>query len=263
MINLNKLKSLANKIFEDNSGEIPVNVEQIAKNNEISIEYMEFKSNKLDGLLVFYSGKSKIFLNSNIVKNSSYYRTRFTIAHELGHYFIDEHRQHIIDKGSIFSETEYQSSDEMEKEADFFASCLLMPDEEFKSHCLEPFSPKLIFDLSEIFNVSRIATLFRYFKLNMHPMCLFIIVDGKVKYFYASDDFPYFVKDLRNIPVPSGTMADKIYKNDFSPIEKEEVDIDAWCSERKPDFETHQSIPLYEYCFQNYKNSFITVIWED
>ena len=51
----------------------------------------------------------------------------FTVAHELGHYFIDDHPRAILENGKHFSRSGYISKDRFEEEADAFATELLMP----------------------------------------------------------------------------------------------------------------------------------------
>ena len=51
----------------------------------------------------------------------------FTVAHELGHYFIDDHPSAILGSGRHLSRSGYISKDRFEREADTFATELLMP----------------------------------------------------------------------------------------------------------------------------------------
>ena len=53
---------------------------------------------------------------------------RFSIAHELGHYFIDGHLDQIpFDGNTHSSRADFVSGDRYEREADHFAAGLLMP----------------------------------------------------------------------------------------------------------------------------------------
>ena len=58
----------------------------------------------------------------------------FTIAHELGHYFLDGHPEAIFSGGNDrhYSKSGFVSDDIHEKEADAFAAELLMPENFFK-----------------------------------------------------------------------------------------------------------------------------------
>ena len=58
---------------------------------------------------------------------------RFSIAHELGHYFLEGHVDHILPKdGTHQSRAGFVSADPYEMEADHFAAGLLMPSSPFK-----------------------------------------------------------------------------------------------------------------------------------
>ena len=59
---------------------------------------------------------------------------RFTVAHELGHYFLDGHVQYLFRDGQHFHESQsgFTSDDKYEREADSFAAALLMPKQLFK-----------------------------------------------------------------------------------------------------------------------------------
>lgn len=56
-------------------------------------------------------------------------RTRFSLAHELGHYFIEDHHEYLRSGGkSHASRSEFVASTPVEQQADCFAAHLLMPD---------------------------------------------------------------------------------------------------------------------------------------
>lgn len=72
-----------------------------------------------------------IMINKNI---DNLGRKNFTIAHELGHYFL----QHQLHRNSVFCNSsdiveEGHQQNPIEREANYFASCLLMPEEKAKS----------------------------------------------------------------------------------------------------------------------------------
>lgn len=53
---------------------------------------------------------------------------RFSVAHELGHYLLDGHPEHVFRNGlEHASRAGFESGDHVEREADYFAACLLMP----------------------------------------------------------------------------------------------------------------------------------------
>ncbi|MBL9215987.1 MAG: ImmA/IrrE family metallo-endopeptidase [Opitutaceae bacterium] len=99
-------------------------------------------------------------------------RSRFTFAHELGHYFLEDHRAALISgmwatrslhrgsRGSLF-----------EHEADIFAANLLMPEERFRE--VEAALSGTAFDhivgLAEVFGTSLTSTAYRALELDLFP----------------------------------------------------------------------------------------------
>src|SRR5207247_1657430 len=87
-----------------------------------------------DGLLEHRSGRFHVYANLDRVEREDSPRARFTLAHELGHYFIDEHRNALA-AGLALSHPsfcDFESDLPVEKEADHFASNLLMPAKGFR-----------------------------------------------------------------------------------------------------------------------------------
>lgn len=62
---------------------------------------------------------------STAIKNEGF--QNFTVAHELGHYFIDGHAEELLRDGEHFSRSGFISTDPREREADVFATEFLMP----------------------------------------------------------------------------------------------------------------------------------------
>lgn len=84
-------------------------------------------------------------------------RQRFTIAHELGHYFL-----HSVEKDRFSDEILLRRNErrnEMELEADKFAGELLMPDDEFRRKIED--GVRSVSDLSEYFGTSMLAVKYK------------------------------------------------------------------------------------------------------
>lgn len=90
--------------------------------NGISVTKTQLRLKKIDAFSVWYNSKPYIFLSSD--KNSNV-RTRFDMAHELGH---------LIMHADYFQDDELDTAlvnDKLEDEANRFAGALLLPKEEF------------------------------------------------------------------------------------------------------------------------------------
>lgn len=121
-----RINNLANYVSEDFTEGHRVNLIKIAKYEELSLYYDHYE-NTFDGMLVYIDSIFHTHINIDKGNTISSKRGRFTLAHELGHYLIDEHRI-ALKYGMI---TSHQSKngllnkDLIELEADYFASCLL------------------------------------------------------------------------------------------------------------------------------------------
>lgn len=106
----------------------PVDVFDIASNEGIEIRYFEPTGKLADyknvsGLLDSNDGQYKVFINTE----ESAERQAFTLAHELGHYFLKHKPSEfgVYLRNSLYAETKPPA----EQEADLFAAELLMPGE--------------------------------------------------------------------------------------------------------------------------------------
>lgn len=133
----------------------PVDIEKIATNEGFNVTKTSLPD-KVSGILE--PAENNIYIN----KNNNEKRQRFTIAHELGHYFLNHCDGIHVDK--TFRDT--KSSEGLyaiEIEANNFAAELLMPKDEINS-ILESYTEDnvpdvelIINELSKHFNVSEEA----------------------------------------------------------------------------------------------------------
>lgn len=160
-----------------------VNLEKIATVNNIHFITSNY-GNYFLGQLVHYEKRFYILLNSDQLNQNESGRVRFTIAHELGHYFIDEHRTQLAKGISLsfkggFGEQECKKTD---KSANHFAANLLMP----KNHFIHQ-ATKLeqglagIFALKCKYNTSIESTVNHYINLDLS---LSVIIKWKADYTY-------------------------------------------------------------------------------
>lgn len=127
MIRINeKLEEFTSDILLNNDMyTIPVDVIMLAHNNEIKVFEAELDKN-ISGAIRFNNDTKKfeILVNSK----DSKVRQRFTIAHELGHFFL---HKDILESEDIHIDILYRTEKtpeevEREKEVDYFAGALLM-----------------------------------------------------------------------------------------------------------------------------------------
>jgi hypothetical protein len=116
-------------------------------------------------------------------------RTRFSISHELGHFFIDHHHQSLRSGASPHrSAGEFRSKHQIEREADAFAASLLMPTQFAKPIINEgELSMDRIEGIANHFGVSMVSASIRSVRLSDFPCALAGIRDGEVAWMFASD----------------------------------------------------------------------------
>jgi len=125
-----------------------------------------------DGLLEWKSGRFHIYCNLDRVETADSPRARFTVGHELGHFFIDEHRNALREgrAPSHPSFCEYESKNLAEQEADLFASNLLLPTLRFTTQAKRVATgiPGIL-TLARSFGTSVTSTAVRYASLGIKP----------------------------------------------------------------------------------------------
>jgi Zn-dependent peptidase ImmA (M78 family) len=118
---------------------------------------------------------------------------RFSIAHELGHFYLPHHREVLLSGKWHSSHCDFVSDKSLEREADTFAASLLMPHDLF----VDEVSSRgggfcTLKDLTELanntFNTSITSTALRYAHLNFEPCCVVLSRSQEVLYSVRSED---------------------------------------------------------------------------
>ncbi|WP_298905114.1 ImmA/IrrE family metallo-endopeptidase [uncultured Aliiroseovarius sp.] len=167
----------------------PVDPFAIAEAEDIMVEPKPPDQVGVSGGIIFYGNDVGIFYATNI--DSDGFR-RFTVAHELGHYFLDGHPEEIQKTAPIhiskagFSE----GSSSIELEADHFASGLLMPSR-LVSNVIGTSRAGLdaIINLGDRAECSLTASAIRAAECCDYPMAVIVSSGDKVAYAFLSDSF--------------------------------------------------------------------------
>ncbi|HRK30173.1 MAG TPA: ImmA/IrrE family metallo-endopeptidase [Tepidisphaeraceae bacterium] len=119
-------------------------------------------------------------------------RVRFSIAHELGHFYLPPHREYLLSGQWHSSTSDFTSKKEREREADRFAAYLLMPRDLFQDEVSACSGGNCTLDdLSRLardaFETSLTSTIIRYIELDFEPCCMVISEGGKVVTSLASE----------------------------------------------------------------------------
>ena len=250
-------------MFEDYHPIDGSNPEIIAKEAKINFSYNNYGTG-FDGMLQNKDGKFHIFINLDRTRYPGSHKSRFTFAHELGHFFIEEH--HWALKNGLApshpSVTDHPNPHFfVEAEADYFAGALLMPQGAFNSFCKnEHFNPTLIKNISIAFEVSLNAALLRYFEFDFRPLAIVCSKKGKICWYKISDDFPYQYPKPSKFPVPPNTVAGEYFRKKVKRTLPEIVYAKDWFN----DFKMNPNHRFWESCYYyDYYDFVLSVIWED
>ncbi|MCH7723859.1 MAG: ImmA/IrrE family metallo-endopeptidase [Bacteroidetes bacterium] len=161
---------------------------------------------------------------------------RFTIAHELGHLSIPEHRNKLDQTSLHRSKPEFRSKDKIEIEADKFAIYLLAPKKSFTEKLKNKnFNSETINELSDYFQISTYAACLHYIDLT-DLACSLIINNrnGTIIYERRSKQFinGFYHQFLYKQKIPSGTHTYD-FVNGISSDKSEEIELNSWYPDLK------------------------------
>lgn len=248
--------------------QIPIPLIEIVNEEEIELICDDYGKNTFDGLTVYERENDCFYIHLNTANGNRTDNTkgRFTLAHELGHYFIGHHRAALINgvmQPHCHKYNPFGGNEEwiIEREADDFAASLLMPWQLLK-HDLrqEKFSGTVINKFSKKYRVSFSAMAIRCLKCDYIPMMLVYAVDGMVKWQMHSEDFPFWQLKHGKTRIPENSvMGEYFISGDDSDCRKEEIVFAGDCFHT---FSQEQNnLQLYEYCIP-YKNKAFSMFWQ-
>lgn len=256
------ISELAEFIAKDYCPKGVIQPEIIAKAKGISYSYGEY-ANDFDGMLEHSNGNFHIYINTDRLEHAYKPRARFTFAHELGHYFIDDHRN-ALRSGQApahSSFTNFASENTVEREADYFAACLLLPEERLKNDCFKrKFNFRLADEMAHKYQTSITSTLLRLITIDLYPMMVVCSQDGKIKWQWNTQDFPYYKLKYLKERVPEDTAAGEYFAKGTKYNDTEIVFAGDWFQVWDNQFDRQ----FYEHCvYSDARKTVISVLWED
>jgi hypothetical protein len=165
---------------------LPVDPKGIARGRGIEVVAKPMENDGVSGMLLRFGNEFAIAYATHH-ENEGF--ENFSVAHELGHYFLPGHADAVItgDTGSHASRAGYSSSDKYEVEADRFAAGLLMPRHLFFP-ALERAGSGLaaIEKLKTLCMTSLHATAIRYTQCSRDPVAIIISRGGIIDHCFMS-----------------------------------------------------------------------------
>ncbi len=223
---------------------IPIQPREIAERLQIVVWEREMES-RYDGCLMRVGDTWGILLN-NLIQSQS--RKNFTIAHELGHYYLERGQISATDHKDTVAEfvpqhrcqredlRGFDSHRLEEQRANQFAVELLMPSPIFRADAadLPEIGLPAIEALAEKYSTSLTSTAIRYTRLSSHVCAIVLSEGGQIKYFAYSDRFRqnsdcYLAKGK---PLHPDSVAAPLAKGSFTKVKERQgkVPLAHWCS---------------------------------
>jgi len=212
------IQQQAVKILEEYQfDKLPIDPKLLAKKANIIVEPKADCEKGVSGMLL-RNGENYCIFYATYLGNPGF--ENFSIAHELGHYFIEGHPEQIFKSDNTHISVENLMSDnEIERQADAFAASLLMPETLFKDSlsgyekgmtCIEA--------MSKLCNTSLTATAIRYAELTEDKVIVIVSTNGIIDYCCISNAV-FSLKEIE-IPkkgsrIPKATATERIF-NDSS-----------------------------------------------
>ena len=215
-------------------GALPVDPFEIAERHDIVVEAKPDAAAGVSGMLLRHGDVFGILYATHIQSKGF---QRFSIAHELGHYFLEGHIDHVLpDDGIHASHAGFVSSDPYELEADNFAAGLLMPARMFrKALGRQGAGLAAVESVKGLCRTSLTATAIRYAELCEHAVAVIVSTGSKIDYCCLSEtmkSLPQLTWLKKGTPVPVGT-ATAHFNADASNVahaarQTAELDIQDW-----------------------------------
>jgi hypothetical protein len=243
---------------------LPVSPFAVADQKDIAYQEKSSVGQGISGCLMKVGNQFGILYSSRFASEGF---KRFTVAHELGHYFLPGHIDALFGKGQKchYSDSGFISDDKYEREADSFAAGLLMPKLLFKAACGKSGQGlEAIETLADLCVTSLTATAIRFAKLCDEPVAVVCSMGNRVQFAFMSKP----LQDLRgltwirkNSGLPAGT-ATAIFNKDGDNVRtaKRVVStstVDTWFDGGSTAELNEEVVGLGEY------GKTLTVLWAD
>ena len=187
---------------------LPIDPFEIAKKLDIVLKAMPANAGGASGMLLHVNGQFGIGYPTHVASDGF---KRFSVGHEIGHYRLPGHVDAVVDAtGRHLSRAGFQTDDKYEREADHFASVLLMPTGSFSGElrrCDDGMAA--VEELAERCGTSLEATAIRYAQCACDPVAVIRSAGRTIDYAFMSDalkDFPELDWIRKGTPLAADTV---------------------------------------------------------
>lgn len=236
---LAKAGRCAEEILQEHSiKSFPIDLVALAKKEDIACHPAKFTG--CSGCLICEADAFTLLFRDDYTTGFQ----RFTIAHELGHYFLDGHVQLLFPQGGgeHRSALNYRGKPLHEREADEFAANLLMPRDQFASALGGKTGRGLpaIEELAAHFQTSLTSTAIRYAQLCDVEVAIIVSSGEEVDYCFLSESMKRICPtwSLKGHPVPSMSTTHEFNRAESNVLgglrEEGHVYLDVWFDDAEP-----------------------------
>lgn len=232
---------------------LPVDPFAIASSRDIVVKAKPNTTEGASGMLLRHGDSFGIMYATHIASEGF---QRFSVSHELGHYFLDGHVDQVLPKdGTHVSHAGFVTNDPFELEADHFAAGLLMPNGPFKKE-INRHAPGLsaVLATAKIALTSRTSTAIRYAETTDEAVAVIVSTGSTIDYCFMSDamkSLPELKWLRKGTELPKGTVTSTLAADRQRVLAGEQVEADAdvvdWLGGRTSAAITEEAIGLGGY----------------
>lgn len=231
---------------------LPVDPFAIAASRDIMVEGKPETVDGVSGMLLRHGNDFGIVYATHIRSEGF---QRFSVAHELGHYFLPGHVDQVIQNGIHVSRGGFVTNDPYELEADHFAAGLLMPEQPFRKEIdrREPgFSA--IEAIADLCVASKTAAAIRYAEVGDAATAVIMSTAGVIDYCFMSEamkSLPKLDWLRKGVKLPLGTVTSTLAADPTRVVAgervKDEIDVREWLGGSTRETVTEESLGLGAY----------------
>jgi hypothetical protein len=237
----------------ENITSLPVDPFAIAASRDIVVKAKPDSAEGVSGMLLRHGDEFGILYATHILSEGF---QRFSVSHELGHFFLDGHIDHVLPRDGVhISHAGFVTADPYELEADHFAAGLLMPGGLFKKEMERQGSGlSAVLKVAGICRTSRTATAIRYAETTSDAVAVVLSTGSRIDYCFLSDSMktlPQLRWLRKGMALPSGTVTAKLARDSgqvFQGVKvDDEIDVMDWLGGTRSAQVTEEAIGLGRY----------------
>lgn len=231
---------------------LPVDPFAIAASRDIMVEGKPEKVDGVSGMLLRHGNDFGIVYATHIRSEGF---QRFSVAHELGHYFLPGHVDQVIQNGIHVSRGGFVTNDPYELEADHFAAGLLMPEQPFRKE-IDRREPGLsaIEAIADLCVASKTAAAIRCAEVSDAATAVIMSTAGVIDYCFMSEamkSLPKLDWLRKGVKLPLGTVTSTLAADSTRVAAgervKDEIDVREWLGGSTRETVTEESLGLGGY----------------